>query len=275
VNGAAPAPEAGTLRRRLRGQRWIQRVVLLDSVDSTNDELRKLASEGAASGTVVLADHQRMGRGRRGRRWDSPKGLGLYLSVLFRPGGPTRDATRWTLAGAVAACEACRSLDAVGVEIQWPNDLVCEGRKLGGVLAEMRSQGQRATELILGVGINLSQRREEFPPDLARSATSLAEILGRGVDRLELAVRFLERVGNLANLLHQGAWDEVARRWDELAPSGRGRRVRLSRPAADGSTAVFLGTTQGLDDQGALRVLLDDGGTESIRLVESLELLES
>ena len=275
MSGSSPTAETAALADRLRGESWIERIVLLDSVDSTNDELRKLASAGAPAGTVLLADHQRQGRGRRGRTWDSPRGCGLYLSVLFRPTGPPGDATRWTLAGAVAAGAACRSLGAGAVEIKWPNDLLCDGRKLGGVLAEMRSQGGRATELVLGTGINLSRRSEDFPPELADRAISLAGILGRPVDRLDLAVCYLEQLGELAALLERGDWATVARLWDELAPGWNMRRVRVTRPVADGGTAVLLGTTQGLDEQGALRVLLDDGIMESVRLVESVEPLES
>jgi len=274
VNGGGPESDAGALRERLRDQRWIQRLVVLDSVDSTNDALRELASMGAPAGTVLLADHQRRGRGRRERSWYSPRGLGLYLSVLFRPTGPAKDATRWTLAGAVAAGAACRSLGAGDVEIKWPNDLVCGGRKLGGVLAEMRSQGERATELVLGTGINLSQRREDFPAEMTGSATSLAGILGRPVDRLDLATRYLEQLGDLAMLLGRGEWTSVASRWEELAPGWSDRRVRVSRPSPEGGTAVVLGTTRGLDEQGALRVLFDDGTMEPVRLVESVEPLE-
>lgn len=275
MSASASTLDHDSLRDRLSGEEWIERLVLLDSVDSTNDELRRLAKAGAAAGTLVLAVHQEKGRGRRARTWDSPRGQGLYLSVLFRPSGPVSDATRWTLAGAVAAGAACRELGAAAVEIKWPNDLVCAGRKLGGVLAEMRSQGGQATELVLGIGINLSQRPEDFPPELAARAISLAGILQRPVDRMELAVLYLKNLGELAGLLDRGDWDAVARRWDELAPAWTGRRVRVQRPVADGSTKSFLGTTRGLDTDGALRVLLDDGSMESLRLVESVELLEN
>jgi BirA family biotin operon repressor/biotin-[acetyl-CoA-carboxylase] ligase len=250
-------------------------LILLDSVESTNDEVRKLASEGAAAGTLVLAEQQNAGRGRRGRSWFSPRKQGLYVSVLFRPEGPAGDATRWTLAGSVAAAAACRELGANEVEIQWPNDLYCAGRKLGGVLAEMRSQGGRATELVLGVGINVGQRPQDFPPDLAGRATSLALVLGRPADRLELAVRYLKNLGKLSERLARGEWADIARRWDELAPGWNRRRVRVRRPTADGGEVVFLGTTRGLDAQGALRVLRDDGSMETVRLVESVEPLES
>lgn len=275
MSAGTPASVADALRERLRAQGWIRRVVVLDSVDSTNDALRDLASEGAPSGTVLLAEHQRRGRGRRERGWDSPRGLGLYLSVLLRPAGAAREATRWTLAGAVAAGEACRSLGAHEVEIKWPNDLVCDGRKLAGVLAEIRSQADRTKELVLGTGINVLQRREDFSSELADSATSLAEILGRPVDRLDLAARYLDRLGDLARTLERGDWNGVARRWMELAPGWRARRVRVSRPESEGGTMFVLGTTQGLDEQGALRVRFDDGSVGSIRLVDSVEPLES
>ena len=275
MSAKAIALDSGRLSARLAGQDWITRLVVLGSVDSTNDELRRLAAQGAREGTVVLADHQRQGRGRRGRTWHSPAGQGLYVSVLFRPTARLENVTRWTLAGAVAACAACRGMTGVPVEIEWPNDLVHASRKLGGVLTEMRSRGARATELVLGTGLNVLQRDEDFPLELARVATSLACAAGRPVDRLELAACYLEQLGQVAARLRDGEWASVARRWEAWAPGGRGRRVRVSLAARVGGRATYEGTTRGLDERGALRVLRDDGGLESVRMVEAVEPVES
>jgi BirA family biotin operon repressor/biotin-[acetyl-CoA-carboxylase] ligase len=263
------------LADRLARESWIERIVVLDSVDSTNDEMRRRAADGARSGSVIVAEHQSAGRGRRGSAWHSPRGAGLYLSVLLRPDATAADATRWTLAAAVAACAACRSLTAATVEIEWPNDLVHAGRKLGGVLTEMRSQGGRATELVLGVGINVLQRPGEFPDELGSVPTSLGIAVGHPVDRCELAARYLEELGGVAARLGQGDWESVAGRWESWAPGGRGRRVRVTLPARGGAVETYCGTTCGLDAQGALSVLRDNGDRESVRMIEAVEPMES
>ena len=112
------------------------RIVVLTTVSSTNDEMRRLAERGAKDGTVVIAGEQTAGRGRRGSRWHSAPGLGLYLSALFRPGGRSEQLTRWTLAASVAAVEACREAGASEVCIDWPNDLTWRGKKLAGILTQ-------------------------------------------------------------------------------------------------------------------------------------------
>ncbi|MGE5553137.1 MAG: biotin--[acetyl-CoA-carboxylase] ligase [Betaproteobacteria bacterium] len=160
----------------------------LDEVDSTNTEALRLAQGNAAAGTVVVAGSQRKGRGRQGRRWLSPPGLGLYLSALFRPQFlPPSAAPLFTMLGAVAARRAAAALGAPETGLKWPNDLVVEERgtgrlrKLGGVLAEAVSSGQELQAAVLGIGLNLNHRPEDFPPDLRGNATSLAQVTGRSI----------------------------------------------------------------------------------------------
>ena len=128
--------DADGIREMLRGEPFVRQLIVEERVGSTNDRIRELAATGAEEGTVVIAESQSRGRGRLGRSWLSRPGLGLYLSVLFRPRAPIPELTRWTLAAAVAACAACRQVGGCKVEIDWPNDLVHDGRKLGGLLAD-------------------------------------------------------------------------------------------------------------------------------------------
>ena len=121
--------------------------VALAEIDSTNDEARRRARHGAPGWTVIVADRQRAGRGRLGREWYSAAELGLYLSVLIRPGGAVPEPARWTIAASVAACRACHQLGAEEIAIKWPNDLVLAGRKLAGTLTELRSSGQHIEEV--------------------------------------------------------------------------------------------------------------------------------
>jgi BirA family biotin operon repressor/biotin-[acetyl-CoA-carboxylase] ligase len=258
----------------LRGEPFVGALVLLDSVPSTNDAARDLAAEGAAAGTVVVAEHQTAGRGRMGRVWHSPRGLGLFVSVLFRPTAPADELTRWTLGAAVAACEACRREAGVAVEIEWPNDLVWRGRKLGGVLAEMRTAGRTPTHLIIGAGLNVGQAIADFPDELSSMATSLRLARGGSMPSREpLLAAYLRELGGIAAALGRDAWGGVAERWEALAPRARGQRVRVT--PCKGQAGAYEGVTIGLDDEGALRVQRRDGSVVSIRLVESVVPLEA
>jgi BirA family biotin operon repressor/biotin-[acetyl-CoA-carboxylase] ligase len=247
---------------------WVRRLVLVDRVHSTNDLARELGERGAPEGTVVIAEEQSGGRGRHGRIWHSPRGLGLYLSVLLRPAVPDVELTRWTLGAAVAACETCRKLVPSPVEIRWPNDLVCGGAKLAGVLAESRTGGSATHALVLGTGLNVAHEREDFPSELARSATSL-RLLGadESLDRERVAASYLDALGGIVRELGAGRWDHVRSRWEALAPGAWGARVRVTTRDRSGD---YDGHTAGLDELGALRVRRSDGGLASVRGIDSV-----
>ena len=262
--------DEGRLRRLLDGDPFVRRVEVVEVCASTNDEIRKRSLEGAPSGTVVLADRQTAGRGRMGRRWFSPPGLGLYMSALIRPSGPVGAVTLWTLASALAACEACREMTG-GVTIKWPNDLYHGGRKLAGTLTELRTAGPCVQELIVGTGFNVNHRESDFPPPLATRATSLLQARGgMDVDRELLATGYLGRLGQRFATLERGGGDEILDAWSRLAPGTAGERVRITQEGA----AYFEGITRGLDSSGALRVEREDRRIVSVHLGESVTSLE-
>jgi BirA family biotin operon repressor/biotin-[acetyl-CoA-carboxylase] ligase len=266
---------AERIRLLLRGEPFVRELVVLEAVDSTNDELRRRAARGAPAGTVVVADRQSAGRGRLGRRWHSPPGLGLYLSVLLRPPQAPAEPGRWTLGAAVAAGETCRALCGVAVEVDWPNDLSVGGRKLGGVLAELRCPPSGSAELVLGTGVNVTHRREDFPGELAERATSLALAAeGRAPAREELAAAYLRALAGVIDLLEAGAWIDVAQRWERLAPGARDRRIRVRPPAGPAAAPAYDGRTAGLDATGALRVRRADGSIAIVHAADRIEALE-
>ncbi|MCP3979994.1 MAG: biotin--[acetyl-CoA-carboxylase] ligase [bacterium] len=240
-------------------------------MSSTNDELRQLAADGAEDWTVMLAEEQTAGRGRLGRRWHSAPGSGLYLSILLHPTEPAGRIPRWTLAAAVAACEACRRVSGLDVRIKWPNDLLCGGRKLGGILAEMRTNGTR-TDLVLGLGVNVHQAAGGFPSELADSATSLRGECHRGIflERERLAALYLIRLAALAEDLERDRWGRVARRWEGLALGALGARVVTRGRDGGGS-----GITRGIDGTGALRIERDDGSIVSVTDVDAVTAEEA
>lgn len=244
---------------------FVTRVVRLDRTGSTNEDLRRLAAGGAPEGTVVLARAQEAGRGRFGRSWHSPPGLGLYLSVLLRPRRPASEAPRWALAAAAAGAEALEDLGLPGVEVKWPNDLLHGGRKLGGFLAEMRSLPGGSTELVLGAGFNLAHREEDFPEELRGIATSVALARGGEAPGAEPVARaFLSRLASFSAGLAEGRFDAVLARWTARAPRASGARVRVSI-----GTATFAATTRGLAPDGGLVVERDDGGRATLHSGDS------
>lgn len=271
-----PGLSSEELRQRVASNPLVSRLVVRRQVTSTNDELRALAAAGAASGTVLVAEEQTGGRGRRGRSWYSPPGLGLYLSILLRDGQGPRGATRWTIAAALATCEACRRISGREVLIEWPNDLVLEGRKIAGILAETRSSGQHLSDLVLGVGVNVHHRDDEFPPDLRGAAIALHPGPAGGMLlRERLAARLLLGFRRIESSLAGGEWASLAREWEAMAPGARDRSVRvLSAPAAEGGTPLYEGTTRGIDEDGALKVRRADGSLERVRTAETVVPVE-
>lgn len=240
-----------------------RRIIRLDRVDSTNSYARALAQQGEDEGLCVLSLEQTAGRGRRGRTFQSTRGLGLYLSVLLRPQtDPARAAhlTAWT---GVAVCDAIRAVCGARAEIKWVNDLILNGKKVGGILTEsvVEPDGTLAFTVV-GVGINLSHRREEFDPELQHTATSLALELGRPVDREALVRQLLLELDRMyAGFPHEAP--AVLERYRALCLTP-GNPVRLITPAAT-REAVALD----IDRDFRLLVRLDDGTLEAVATGEA------
>ena len=255
------------LQSLLAADRSVRLLVVLGETGSTNDDLRRLAAEGAPEGTVVVADHQTAGRGRMGRRWLSEPGLGVCVSVLFRPSAKIDSIPRFTLGASVAACRACREQGAPA-EIRWPNDVFAGSRKVAGILAEVRSTGPTPGELIVGAGFNANQSLEDFPEELRGGAGSLRMSRdGEPVDRELLAASFVVRLGEVARALARGEWDDVSTAWSGMSPTSSGRAARVV--SAEGKP-LLDGTTRGIDATGALRVESADGSLALVRLGESV-----
>jgi len=154
------------------------------------------------------------------------------------------------------------------VDIEWPNDLLFLGRKLGGILAEARMDSGSSQELIIGLGLNVHHGEDDFPPELRAEAISLRMAGAPGMlEKEALAAAYLSRLGNLSGRLERGEWNEIAERWQELAPGSRGRAVRV---VADG----FEGVTCGIDDDGALQVRNGKGVTTVVRMAEAVVPVE-
>lgn len=167
-------------------------LVRLDSCASTNDEAKRLARGGAPAGTAVVAAEQTAGRGTRGRSWHSPPGLGLYLSIVLRP--PVPDLPGLPLWAARAVRDVLEEETGVVAAVEPPNDIVWRGCKLGGILGETCFEARRLEFAIVGLGLNVGHRPDDFPPDLAGSAVSLLTAAGRAVSAASLIVPIRDRI---------------------------------------------------------------------------------
>ncbi|MHB1012594.1 MAG: biotin--[acetyl-CoA-carboxylase] ligase [Desulfobacteria bacterium] len=255
------------VREALRpGVPWADPVCLAVT-DSTNRVAMEMAENHAPHGTVVVADAQTAGRGRMGRRWVSPAGKNLYVSLLLRPSVPTVDAPRLALVAGVALADA---VEAVGVpaSLKWPNDLYCGERKAAGILAEMASDPDGVRHVVIGVGLNVNMEETDFPPDLRGKATSLRICARRVFRRVDVLARLLDAFGARYAEFIEGGFSSLRDGWDRR-DFLRGRRVLLRRQDREG-----WGTADGLDTGGALRFLPDGGpAIESVHSGEILDFL--
>lgn len=227
-----------------------------DEVTSTNDEARRLAEEGARSGTLVTTEIQSAGRGRHGRRWISSPGQSLLMSVVLRPRCSNEELGMVTVISALAAAEAIDEVASVRTAIKWPNDIQIAGRKVAGILLESTQAGNAARPeyVIVGMGINVTQT--DFPPDLQESATSLLLHCGMLVARDELANKIKERLSTYVDEFEQGAGEAIRRRY-QTRLVGLGKQVVLH--AAMVGSAKVSGRLSGIDPFGGAIVQVPSG----------------
>ena len=235
------------------------KVLRFDSLPSTNTELARLASAGAEEGLSIVADEQTAGRGRLQRAWSSPKGAGLYFSILLRPKIPQRHWPLITFLAALAAGDALAEGVGVETDIKWPNDLLSGERKICGILAEaIDTPNGRA--VVLGIGINLTQNA--FPADLANVATSVSETTGRPPERETILSALLAALSRWYALLNEpGGREKIVAAWSSRSSYASGRLVQVSN-----GEELWQGTTSGIEQDGALRLRTESG---EIRLVRA------
>lgn len=237
--------KASAIHDGLRTRRLGRPVSVFESVGSTNDVARALAKQGAAEGTTVVAEAQTAGRGRKGRHWASPPG-GLWLSIVLRPSLPLE---AWPLIGFAAGAGTAAALESVSgktIQLKWPNDLILDSRKVGGVLVES-AEGV----VILGIGINANIAIEDLPGDIRPSATTLLTSLGRIIDLSALVREILGQVEAFYDSMHRDPQSilDAWRRRSFLT----GRRVQVS------GVNSLDGVAEDIDDNGALLIRTSQG----------------
>ena len=236
-------------------------LIVIDSVDSTNDCLKKLGNEGCENGTVVVAREQTKGKGRLGRTWQSKKDDGIAFSVLLRPNAAPSEVSAITPLAGLAVCKAIREYTKLDCVIKWPNDIIVGRKKLVGILTEMSAEFDAVEYVITGIGINVDHT--SFPEEIAFKATSLLLETGRHIDKNEFLACVLEHLEN-----------EFVKNNLELTPTALseytdlcatvGRSVTFQR-----GTRRISGMAVGVSEHGELKVMMSDG---TICLVNSGEV---
>lgn len=244
---------------RARCIRDPMKILRYKTVDSTNDIALRLVEEGAEDRTVVTANEQTAGRGRRGAEWVSPPGSNLYFSIILRPPTPFEPARVPELAFvvSVAIAQALRDL-GVTVGIKWPNDVLARGKKISGILIEL---SPKRDAVVIGVGVNVNWR--EIPEELADRATSVALETGITVpveDCLRLVLDKMEE----ALLLYEQGFEKTLKEWRSLECT-TGREVKVMR---DGEEVI--GTASGIDERGGLLVKLASGEVVTVTAAGAL-----
>ena len=224
------------------------------SVDSTNRVAKALAYNGAADGAIVVAEEQTGGKGRLNRNFYSPRGKGIWFSVILRPNLLPKDAPKCTLMAAVAIAEAMKRFN-LKADIKWPNDIMFNGRKLVGILTEMTGEIGKITYLVVGVGINVNISRKEFPEDLRNIAASLSEMSGEEISRVKFFRAVLEEFDKLYREVTVADFDKVIQRWKEYNIT-LGKNIKVIS-AIDGKS--FTGKAIDLNADGALVVETEQG----------------
>jgi len=240
------------LRAQLKGSLFGKRVYHFFKTDSTNRVAMELAQFGEAEGAVILAEEQTAGRGRAGRSWHSEKASGIYTTILLRPKISPVQAPLLTMMAGLSARSAIQAQTGLDVDLKWPNDLILNGKKLGGILTEMYADTTMVRFIIVGIGLNVNQ--EKFPGELAATATSLRVETGKTQSRMELLARLLREFETDYNRFLREGSKSVTDRFTAASSYALGKKVRVTS-----GSDTYTGVTAGLAPEGMLKVQRDDG----------------
>lgn len=225
-----------------------------ESVESTQKIAHRFASEEVPEGTVIIAEEQRSGKGRMNRKWHSPKYTGIWMSLILRPNIPLTKAPQLTLLTAVAIVQAIEEVTGLTPEIKWPNDILINGKKITGILTELQAEADRIHSIIVGMGINVNQKKEDFPNEIQDTASSLFIEKGETISRASLIRSIFKQFEKLYLLYLEQGFLPIKLLWESYAVSiGKILKARTL-------TSVIEGKALGITEDGVL-LLEDNSGT--------------
>jgi BirA family transcriptional regulator, biotin operon repressor / biotin---[acetyl-CoA-carboxylase] ligase len=245
------------LRQQLKGSLFGKRIHHFFRTDSTNRVAMELGYTNEPEGAVVIAEEQTAGRGRAGRNWHSERATGIYATLLLRPKISPVQAPLLTMMAGLSAHAAIQAQTGLQPDVKWPNDLVLNGKKLGGILTEMHAEPTLVRFVIVGIGINVNQER--FPAELSAIATSLRAETGRSQSRLELLARLLREFETDYNRFLRDGSASVTERFAQVSSYASGKKVRVTN-----GNETYVGVTAGLRPEGLLQIRRDDGALVTV-----------
>ena len=233
-----------------------KQIIYFDSIDSTNSYAKKKIDR-LKEGTVILAEKQTAGRGRRGREWISPDGTGIWMSIALKPDIPPREGIKMTQITVAAVCKSIRELTKLDALIKWPNDIVINGKKVCGILTEMAGELNEINYIVIGIGINVNMK--DFPDEIKKHASSLFIEGNKKIDRKILLIDILKKFENLYDAymenLNLNETLSIVRNYSAIL----GKNIRIIQ-----GKSVKTARAVGINDDGLLLVETEDGGREPI-----------
>lgn len=250
---------AEEVRRQLQEIGWGD-FYYFEETDSTNTQAKKLALKGAAHGSLVLANQQTAGKGRRGRMWESPRDSGIFMTFLLRPQIEMEKISMLTLVAALAISKAVEEVCGCewNCQIKWPNDLVMNRKKICGILTEMGTEGSKLQYVVVGIGINVAQ--QQFPEELKETATSLCQQTQRPIVRAKLVEAAVRAFRQFYEQWEKQGDLSLLRKEYEAKLVNRNREVLVLDPKGN-----YTGTALGITDTGELLVCTKEGETCEVR----------
>ncbi len=232
-------------------------IFFYETVGSTNTVASDLA-EKTIEGAVVVADSQQKGRGRLGRKWESPPGVNIYVSIILRPKIEPKEATLITIMAAVACTTALRRVTGLHVTIKWPNDLMVSDKKIGGILSELKTDHGRIIYAVVGIGINVNVDIDTYPADVQEIATSVKNETGMSYSREVVISEILNEIDYWYKILNGMGKGILLLEWQKLT-STLGREVKVTV-----GKETFTGLAESIDSEGMLILRLPSGMLKKI-----------
>lgn len=240
-----------SLKKHLAGKFIGHKLYYYEEIGSTNDEAFRLGVQGAPEGTALIAESQSAGKGRLQRTWHSPPGANIYTSVILRPRFEPDLAPRISLAAGLAVAETLDPYCPGKVSLKWPNDVQIGGKKVCGILTQMKTATGVIDFVVVGIGVNVNWNLKEFPEDIQKMATSLSVEAGREVSRLELIILLYENLAKCYSELSQNGFAPLRKKWlDRTTMIGKPVSVIFGKE-------TIIGEAADLDEDGSLVILVD------------------
>lgn len=241
-------------------------VISYAQTGSTNDVALELADNGMQEGTLIIAEFQTGGRGRRKRKWLSPTGTSILASLILRPDIMAHEAQSITLISAAAVAQAIRSITQLPALIKWPNDVIINDRKVSGILVELRTEGSTVNFVVVGIGVTVNLPVNLFPSEIMDVATSLSHELGHNVSRIALLQEILRQLEQRYVKVKERRIDGIMAEWKALSAT-IGRQVRVTLPRR-----IIRGQALDIDAGGALLIRASTGQIQRIAADDTVQI---